>query len=89
MRTVLGLTAAALALGSFAMPAHAGCVDDYLSGGTDYVMPRQTTVTSNPDGSYTVQPNNAVTDAKAFGLFPVGIALNEVRDLNDLVACVK
>ena len=89
MRTALGLTVAALALGSFAMPAQAGCVDDYLAGGSDYAMPRQSTVTSNPDGSYTVQPNNALGDAVKFGVFPVGVAINEVREANYLLICIK
>jgi len=88
MRTVLGLTAAALALGSFAMPAHAGCVDDFVHG-PKYVVPQQSTVTSNPDGSYTVQPNNAVPNATAYATFTAGVAFSQVGRALVLVDCVK
>jgi hypothetical protein len=89
MRTVLGLTAAALALGSFAMPAQAGCVDDFLGSGGYYVMPDQGSVHRNPDGSYTVQPAAVGRDAKALAGFATGITLNEAGRVLTLVDCVK
>lgn len=88
MRTALGLTAAALALGALAVPADAGCVDDFLVG-NDYVMPSQGTVTRNPDGSYTVQPNAVVPDAKAVAGFAAGVTLNEAGRVLVLVDCIK
>lgn len=88
MRTALGIAALSVALGSFAAPAHAGCVDDYLQG-NDYLAPDQNTVTFNPDGSVTVQPNAAVPDALRVAGFGIGVASNEAGRVVALVNCIK
>ena len=88
MRTALGIVAAAAALGAFAVPADAGCVDDYLAG-PDYVAPSQGTVRRNPDGSYTVQPNAVVPDTVGVAGWVAGVTLNEAGRVLVLVDCVK
>jgi hypothetical protein len=55
--------AAAIALSTLASaPAHAGCVEDYLSAG---YPGGGKTVTVNPDGSVTVNPNPTLNLAGA------------------------
>ena len=88
MRTVLALGVAAAALGTFAMPAQAGCVDDYLSGGK-YVFPRQGVVTTDSTGAIIIQPNAAAPYATTVAGFAVGVALNETGKVLVLVDCIK
>lgn len=88
MRTALGLTAVTLSLGALAVPADAGCVDDYLVG-DEYVMFDVSTVRRNPDGSYTVYPSGPATDARTASGFAISVAFNEVGRVSELVDCVK
>ena len=90
MRTALGITVAAVALGTFAVPAQAGCVDSYLSSGSEYVAPRQGTVTRDPyTGAIIIQPNAVVPDATNAAGFAAGVALNETGKVLALVDCIK
>jgi len=87
MRTLLGLSAVALALAAGAQPAHAGCVDDFLRG-DDYLAPRQDTVEVNGT-DVTVHGGNAAGDVTEVAGFVLGVTLNEAGRVVVLVDCVK
>lgn len=88
MRTALGITAAVLALGALAVPADAGCVDEYGQGG-DYQAFDFGTVQRNPDGTILINPGAVGPDAKQVVAFAGTFATTEVGRLGVLVDCIK